>query len=421
VKIAILVALLAISDNATEAGVRFKRGLELYQQGRVRDALEQFLVSYRLSANPNLAFNIGTCFEELKNYDAAFSAYSEYLEFELTPEEQSEGELAMARIIPEVARISIETDPPGAAIYLDRKNLGQYGNTPRTFAAPAGAHEVILTLPGHLPASRSVVLVRGQATRLSLVMAQQRGTVEVSSDPAGAEIRLGDAGGELLGTTPASIELPIGARQLHLHAEGHADETRSVEVRVDQKARLFVAHRPLPPETGQLRILTNVPSALISVDGREVGFSPLVLDLPVGDHGVTVHQPGYRAWTQVVSIASDRPLAAEVTLEPKQQEVGRGPWPWVLLTTTAVAVVVALGLSIEALRSGDAFDAEPTPQHFDRTRTLNIAADVMWGTALLGGTASAATFFFGEESEERDSSGTIVEVQRLEAPRSPAR
>jgi hypothetical protein len=421
VKIALLVALVLISDNATEAGVRFKRGLELYQQGRVRDALEQFLVSYRLSANPNLAFNIGTCFEELKNYDAAFSAYSEYLDFELTAEERAEGETALARIIPEVARISIESDPPGAAIYLDRKNLGQYGSTPRIFAAPAGEHEVILTLAGHLPTSQAVTLVRGREARISIRLEKQKGMVEIVSEPPGAEVRLADQDGALLGVTPGSFTLPIGDRQLRLHVAGHADELRTVEIRAGETAKVFVAHRPLPPMTGQLRILTNIPSALISVDGREVGFSPLVLDLPVGDHGVTVHQPGYRPWTQVVSIANDQPLAAEVTLEPRQQEVGRGPWPWVLLTTTAAAVVVALGLSIEALRSGNAFEVDPTPRRFDRTRALNIAADVMWGTALLGGAATAATFFFGEDAEERDSSGTVVEVKRLAAPGSTAR
>lgn len=417
-KPALWLALLLVADNATEAAVRFKRGVELYQHGRVREALEQFMVSYRLSPNPNLAFNIGTCFEELKSHDAAFSAYSEYLSFDLSEEEETEGKEALARIIPKVARLTVRSEPPGAAIYLDRETLGQYGTAPRTFAAPPGEHEVILRLTGWVTATRTVELVRGEEVDLSIVLKPRTGMVHVSSTPPGAEVRLTDQDGPRLGETPATIELPIGTRQLHLRLGGHADEVRTVDVQPDETARVLVTHRPLPPRTGRLRILTNVPSALITVDGKEIGFSPLVLELTEGSHQVRVHQPGYRSWSDRIAIRVGRPLAAEVTLEPEHQEVGRGPLPWALLGTTAVAGLAGLGLSIAALERGADYEAEPGLQLLDQTRSLNVAADVMWGVALLGGAATLASFLFGEARVERSSSATVVAAEDLAEPRA---
>lgn len=419
-KPALLLAVLLIADNATEAGVRFKRGVELYQAGRVREALEQFMVSYRLSPNPNLAFNIGTCFEELKSHDAAFSAYSEYLSFDLSPKERAEGREALDRIIPKVARITVRSKPKGAAIYLDRETLGQYGTTPRTFAAPPGDHEVILRLDGWVTATRAVELIRGEEIDVALTLERRTGVVRVSSDPPGSEVRLRDREGEILGETPATLELPIGSRQLHLHLDGHADEIRRVEVRADETARLFVAHRPLPPKKGRLRILTNIPSALITVDDREVGFSPLVLELAEGEHRIQVHQPGYRTWSDRVSIRVGRPLAAEVTLEPKQQEVGRGPWPWALLAGSAVAGIAGLGLSITALQRRADFEAEPGLRLLDQTKALNVAADVMWAVTLVGGAATVAAFLFGEDRLERDSKASIMTASELVEPGPPS-
>jgi hypothetical protein len=264
---------------------------------------------------------------------------------------------------------------------------------------------VILTLPGHREETREVVLERGVETRVEAALAPLEGKLTVRSEPSGAAIAGDDQ--SALGTTPAELSLPIGARRLTLSRDGFVSETREVLVRETEPALLDVRLAKLPPPKGRLRVLSNIPSALISIDGREAGFSPLVLELEARAHEVTVHLPGYRPFVQAIPIAAEKVAAVEVTLEPEQQATGRGPWPWVLLTTSAASGAIGLGIGARALGVAGEYERAPTRELYDRGRTLNVAADVMLGIAILGGAATGALLLFGEDVEERDSTAKV--------------
>jgi hypothetical protein len=327
------------------------------------------------------------------------------LTHELSVEERQQGEVALARILPKVARLSVTTRPAGAALYLDRKNLGQYGLTPRSIAAAPGKHTVILTLAGHRAVEREVEMVRGLETRVEVELFPLEGRVHVRSTPEGANVALD--GGGVLGVTPVEVSLPIGPRRLLISRTGHEPALREVTIKETELASLEVSLTPLPPPRGRLRVLSNIPSALVSVDDKEAGFTPLLIDLEAGEHRVSVYQPGYRPLVQVAEIAADKILALEVTLEAEQQATGRGPWPWVLLTTSAASGVVGLGLGARALGVAGEYERNPTRELYESGRSLNVAADVMLGIAVLGGAATTALFLFGEDLEERDSSAKV--------------
>src|SRR5437763_4752245 len=77
---AILCALPARADSlADEADFRFRRAAALYREGRVEDALGEFLASNRLVKNRNVAFNIARCFEQLKRSNEAYRWYMEII------------------------------------------------------------------------------------------------------------------------------------------------------------------------------------------------------------------------------------------------------------------------------------------------------------------------------------------------------
>jgi len=396
-----------MADDAAEARIRFERGYELVQQGKLLEALDQYYVSNRLSPNPNAVFNIAACLETLERQEEAFGAYEEFLTHTLSDEDRAAGEQARARVLPKVARLTVETTPPGAAVYLDRKNLGQYGITPRTLAAPPGEHLLILELAGHHPTSSKVSLELGRETRAQATLRPLTGRVSVRTRPPGARIRLGDAGGRDLGTSPAELELAAGPRRLHLSVEGHDHVLQEVVVRPNETAVVdarLVAHRP---PTGRLRLLTNVAAALVVVDGAEAGFSPAVLDLAAGEHEVRVAKPGFLPWTGTVHVDPARPLAGEVTLAPEEQETGRGPWPWALLSATGAATLVAAGLGWLALVAADDYRSAPGYDEAmsarDRAAGLNVVADVVWGVAGLGAVTTAVLFLVGEDVPVRRS------------------
>src|SRR6185369_8913065 len=106
--------------------------------GRFEEALAAYYASNRLVANRNVAFNVARCLEQLKLYHEAFRAWSA-----LAPGAQNipEAERTVIRasidkLRPYLALVRVESNPPGAAIYVNRRDLGALGNTPKMLALP---------------------------------------------------------------------------------------------------------------------------------------------------------------------------------------------------------------------------------------------------------------------------------------------
>ena len=84
----ILCAPLARADSiADEADFRFHRGAQLFRQGKVEEALGEFLASNHLVHNRNAVFNIARSFELLERHNEAYRWYTDILTEENVPAE----------------------------------------------------------------------------------------------------------------------------------------------------------------------------------------------------------------------------------------------------------------------------------------------------------------------------------------------
>jgi tetratricopeptide (TPR) repeat protein len=124
------------TDVADEADVEFGLGAERYEARDFEHALAHFLASNRLARNRNVLFNIARCYEQLRQFPEAHRYYSRALEGETDAGASQRIREALARISPRVAILRIVTDPPGARIFLDRKDLGERGSAPQSMALP---------------------------------------------------------------------------------------------------------------------------------------------------------------------------------------------------------------------------------------------------------------------------------------------
>jgi tetratricopeptide (TPR) repeat protein len=140
-----------VADLAEEADLHFRLGVDAYRRGDWSGALEHLLLSNRLAPNRNVVFNIARAYEQMGRYSEAFRHYVDYLALETDLERRASAEQALARIRPRVAVLRVESDPPGATIYVDRKELGPRGSTPRLLALDPGPHTVLLEAPGFEP------------------------------------------------------------------------------------------------------------------------------------------------------------------------------------------------------------------------------------------------------------------------------
>ncbi|HEY1959129.1 MAG TPA: TonB-dependent receptor [Polyangiaceae bacterium] len=307
----------ATADNlADEADLQFKLGAAAYQKGDFTSALEHFLASNRLVPNRNVVFNIARTYEELHVAPDAYRYYVDAAQGETRADQKQRIEEALRRVAPSVAVLKVTTDPPGAAVYLDRKDLGARGNTPANLGLAAGKHKVIVELSGYEGAEKNdVELVIGREQDISFTLVPILGTVHVEGE-AGATVRLDDVSSPIAGTVPCNIQVKPGRHTLIVEKLGYAEE----DLPIDVPPRGTVSARAhLSAETGAVVVNTDIRDALITIDDQPSGFTPAVLNVPIGHHRLKVTLSGFRPIEQSIDVSKQGQVKLDLSLTTAEE------------------------------------------------------------------------------------------------------
>src|SRR5260221_1001957 len=199
-------------DLAAEADLHFELGTERFRAHDYRAALEHFLFSNRLVPNRNVVFDIAETYAQLKQFPEAYRAYNQALEGEADAKERARIEKALQRVAGSVAVLRVRTEPPGATLYVDRKDLGARGSSPAVLAFAAGTYRVLAELPGYEAAVSDPISARpGSDATVSLVLRRLLRPVRALGQPVGAEVR---AGTRERCALPRQLRVPIGKATL---------------------------------------------------------------------------------------------------------------------------------------------------------------------------------------------------------------
>ena len=313
--LAILLAAPAYADNtADEADLAFRRGGEAYRAKHYEDALAEFFHSNRLVHNNNVVQNIARCYEQLQMYDEAYRYWRGVLGENPKGEDKRAIEASLARLASRVALLQVATTPPGAEIYVERKDLGSLGTSPQTLALPAGKTTVILALPGHREARHTVELSAGRTAHIEAELEFIWGRVKLGGDPAGAEVRVDKTEGPPEVTLPGVLKVKPGPHILNVSAAGYLSLQVPVDLKGDQEIEATPRLQPLPAATGNVVVTANHEGAMVRVDGKESGFTPTVIPLVVGSHKVEVTMADMRSWEQTVQVETNTTVQVRADL-----------------------------------------------------------------------------------------------------------
>jgi len=213
----------ALADgNADEAALHFEIAVEAHAKRDFRTALEHFLASNRLVPNRNVVYNIARTYEQLAKFADAHRYYIDALQDETDPETITKIQEAFKRIAPNVAVLRIESDPPGATIYLERKDLGSRGRAPRPLAITEGRYKVIVELDGYEPAVVEGIEAKiGSETAVPIRLKRIVGSVAVAVQGApNATVHLDDEASPPVCTAPCTLNAPPGLHLLYFAREG---------------------------------------------------------------------------------------------------------------------------------------------------------------------------------------------------------
>jgi hypothetical protein len=125
----------------------------------------------------------------------------------------------------------------------------------------------------------------------------------VAAAPAGSLVRLDD---DPLGASPLTIETTCANHKIEVSHARYQTITRSVTLAADRAERVELS---LPRPLHAVAIASSPSGAAIAIDGRRVGTTPAVVQLPgFAQVHVTLTKPGFRPTTRRIysKLAQDR-------------------------------------------------------------------------------------------------------------------
>ncbi|MEE8339625.1 MAG: PEGA domain-containing protein, partial [Xanthomonadales bacterium] len=243
----------------------------------------------------------------------AMGYHSLYSTVTVTDEDTQIVELVL-RPLP--GRLGVNSQPNGAKVLIDGELIGE---TPLS-AVPveAGEHSLRIQAVRYLPVEQTL-LVTGRNIQQQLEVALEPAWAEITVDslPQGATILVD---GEVVGTTPAVLEILQGERQLMLHKEGfsHWQEVLAITASEAQD----MGRVELQPAAATIQLVSLPSRANVTVDGEFRGQTPLTLEVsPNHPHRLAVFKPGYRRHTSSLELAAGVTTSRTVKLVAQLGEV----------------------------------------------------------------------------------------------------
>jgi hypothetical protein len=168
------------SENA-EARVYFQEGNRLYEQATesrgaqrttlLQRSLEAYVDSLQIVRSRNALFNAAIVLGELGRNDESFNYFGEYLRIEgLAAADREEATRRRDELRSEVAVLQIATEPEGALLWVDRKDLAPRGETPIELALPPGEHKTFIEKDGYASIERTQQAVQGETAVMEVVL-----------------------------------------------------------------------------------------------------------------------------------------------------------------------------------------------------------------------------------------------------------
>lgn len=301
------------TGEADEAEVQFLLGNDAYMRQDWRGALAHWFASNRLAPNRNVLFNIARAYEKLGQYVEAFRYYQELSDGELTPEERTAVDEGLRRVSPYVALLDVTSTPPGATLFVGRRELGGYGVTPRVLAMASGSTTVILEKPGYEHfAQPDVRLTVGERVQVRAQLVRVLGTLNITGTPEGAQLHIEAPEGAIEAVMPAVVELSPGEHRATVTSEGWVPRELMIHIDAQQRTELVV---DLERQTGAVVVQADERDALILIDAKVAGFTPAVIEgVPTGVHEIVVSAEGFRPWRTTVTLAPGERLLVEAEL-----------------------------------------------------------------------------------------------------------
>ena len=200
---------------------------------------------------------------------------------------------------------NIDSDPPGAWIAIDGKDLGR--QTPSTLELTPGEHAVTLSMPDLGQVQTKVTGRRGQKVKVNEAL---NGSLDVVSSDPSLPVQM-SLDGSPQGYLPVHVaKLPPGLHELQFSGPRLQPWAQNVSVGIRKNSKV-VSKAMVSPATGVVQVQAQMndengasplSGASVYVDGDLRGTTPASIELPRGPHSLRVQYEGVVAPIQVIDL-----------------------------------------------------------------------------------------------------------------------
>lgn len=243
--------------------------------------------------------------------------------------------------------LEINSDPPGASIWIDKTDTGK--KTPSTIEKIAtGIHEIELKLPQYEVFSIQINVSGKTPLNAKLVASKGNfGTLSISTNPPQCSITIDR---QSYGISPQEIKLAAGTYALIIEKEGYYPYSQTIFITADQKisVKAELTKKPVStpsptppstpkppsppppkpppdptpppptPSTGTLWVVSDPDGAEVYVNNVFKGMTPLRLEnVSSGSYSIKVLKDGYETQTKTATVSKGQLSKVDFTLKRK--------------------------------------------------------------------------------------------------------
>ncbi|MBO4287758.1 MAG: PEGA domain-containing protein [Kiritimatiellae bacterium] len=228
--------------------------------------------------------------------------------FETVTLAESETKVVPFNLRPQNGILLLISDPAGCDV---RENGISLGQTPLlTTALASGEHRLSVSAAGYLPKEIRVTLNGRIPLRQTVQLQSDSGTLDVTSQPSGAEVRVN---GIARGKTPCRVtRIPGGKATVELVAEGFQRYSHDISLSPGEVQALNASLSPLP---GTLQIVSIPDGGRVYLEDEYKGTTPCSFsNLKPGTYHIRVDRAGCDSVARDVTLANGASLTEEFRL-----------------------------------------------------------------------------------------------------------
>ncbi len=204
--------------------------------------------------------------------------------------------------------LKITTSPSNAQVYINGSFVGW---TPLELQLDPATYIVELRYPKHVPYREVVVIKPGEIRTLDVVLQLAPGTLDVYTDPPGADVYVD---GVLIGKSPiVGVSVSAGSHNVTVVLEGYRKRSFIVSVEPESRYTLNVALKPYRP---RIEVFSEPENAYLYINGSFVAVTPANITLDPGTYVIELVKPGYYRWNTTITLIGQVTITIRARLQP---------------------------------------------------------------------------------------------------------